>query len=85
MFLVRPSRFGILMRIIVAPASVILGLAVFAFVVRVASRWFIFNAGRDVEYELRVVLLDRLHRQLRYQHHRLVLLLLLLPLRRCWC
>ena len=25
-------------------------------------RWFIFNAGRDVEYELRAVLLDRLHR-----------------------
>jgi ATP-binding cassette subfamily B protein len=44
------------------PALLILGLAVFAFVTRVASRWFIFNAGRDVEYELRLVLLDRLHR-----------------------
>jgi len=29
--------------------------------------------------------LCRLRRQLRYQHHRLVLPLLLLPLRRCWC
>ena len=44
------------------PAGVILILALVAFVTRVASRWFIFNAGRDVEYELRAVLLDRLHR-----------------------
>jgi ATP-binding cassette subfamily B protein len=44
------------------PASIILGLSLVAFVSRIASRWFIFNAGRDVEYELRAVLLDRLHR-----------------------
>ncbi len=43
------------------PASFILGLAVVAFVARVASRYFIFNAGRDVEYELRALLLHRLH------------------------
>jgi len=43
-------------------AAAILGLAVVAFVTRVASRWFIFNAGRDVEYELRAILLSRLHR-----------------------
>jgi ATP-binding cassette subfamily B protein len=43
------------------PASFILGLAVIAFVTRVASRYFIFNAGRDVEYELRALLLHRLH------------------------
>ena len=39
----------------------ILLLAVVAFVARVASRYFIFNAGRDVEYELRALLLARLH------------------------
>jgi ATP-binding cassette, subfamily B, multidrug efflux pump len=44
------------------PALFILGLAVLAFVARVASRWFIFNAGRDAEYELRALLLHRLHR-----------------------
>lgn len=44
------------------PAAIMLALAVFAFVTRVASRWFIFNAGRDVEYEMRVVLLDRLQK-----------------------
>jgi ATP-binding cassette subfamily B protein len=33
-----------------------------AFVFRVASRWLIFNAGRDVEYELRGAFLDHLHR-----------------------
>ncbi|CAN5529959.1 hypothetical protein BH09MYX1_BH09MYX1_44770 [soil metagenome] len=43
------------------PASFILGLAVIAFVARVASRYFMFNAGRDVEYELRALLLHRLH------------------------
>ena len=36
--------------------------AVFGFAVRVASRYFIFNAGRDVEYELRSELLSHLHR-----------------------
>ncbi len=44
------------------PALFILGLAIFAFVARVGSRWFIFNAGRDAEYELRALLLHRLHR-----------------------
>lgn len=43
------------------PAALILGLAVVALVTRVLSRWFIFNAGRDAEYELRGMLLDRLH------------------------
>ena len=43
------------------PAATMLLLAVVAFVARVASRWYIFNAGRDVEYELRVVLLRKLH------------------------
>ena len=44
------------------PALFIFGLALVAFVCRVASRWFIFNAGRDAEYELRALLLHRLHR-----------------------
>ncbi len=44
------------------PAAVMLLLAVVAFVTRVASRWFMFNAGRDVEYDLRALLLDRLHK-----------------------
>jgi ATP-binding cassette subfamily B protein len=44
------------------PALFILGLAVIAFIARIASRWFIFNAGRDAEYELRALLLHRLHR-----------------------
>lgn len=44
------------------PAAAIFCLAVLAFVVRVSSRWFMFNAGRDVEYEVRATLLDRLHR-----------------------
>lgn len=43
------------------PAAAMLGLAVLAFATRVGSRWFIFNAGRDVEYELRALLLHRLH------------------------
>jgi ATP-binding cassette, subfamily B, multidrug efflux pump len=44
------------------PATMMLVLAVFAFFARVGSRWFIFNAGRDAEYELRALLLHRLHR-----------------------
>ncbi len=44
------------------PAMLIFVLALAAFVTRVASRWFIFNAGRDAEYELRAMLLHRLHR-----------------------
>ena len=47
---------------VVGPATIILGLALVAFITRVASRWFIFNAGRDAEYELRTLLLHRLHR-----------------------
>jgi ATP-binding cassette subfamily B multidrug efflux pump len=43
------------------PAAVMLALGVGAFVVRVASRWFMFNAGRDAEYELRHELLRKLH------------------------
>jgi len=44
------------------PAAAIFALAVVAFVTRVASRWFLFNVGRDVEYEVRTTLLARLHR-----------------------
>jgi ATP-binding cassette, subfamily B, multidrug efflux pump len=47
---------------VIGPASLILGLALIGFITRVASRWFIFNAGRDAEYELRALLLSRLHR-----------------------
>ena len=43
------------------PAVIMLALAVGAFVARVASRWYLFNAGRDAEYELRAKLLDKLH------------------------
>jgi ATP-binding cassette subfamily B protein len=43
------------------PASAMLLLALAAFVARVASRWFMFNAGRDAEYELRAELLRKLH------------------------
>jgi len=42
-------------------ATFMLALAVVAFVARIASRYFVFNAGRDVEYELRRVLLHKLH------------------------
>ena len=44
------------------PALWMLGLAVAAFIVRVSSRMYCFNAGRDIEYELRAKLLERLHR-----------------------
>jgi ATP-binding cassette subfamily B multidrug efflux pump len=43
------------------PATTILVLALIAFVARVASRWFVFNAGRDAEYEMRFELLAKLH------------------------
>lgn len=43
------------------PAVAMLLLAVAAFFARVASRWFLFNAGRDAEYELRFELLRKLH------------------------
>ncbi len=42
-------------------ASFMLGLAVIAFVTRIASRYYVFNAGRDVEYEVRRLLLHKLH------------------------
>jgi ATP-binding cassette, subfamily B, multidrug efflux pump len=54
--------FGATPAQVMRPASLILGLALVAFFARVASRWFIFNAGRDAEYELRLLLLHRLHR-----------------------
>jgi len=43
------------------PAAFMLGLAVVAFGARVGSRWYLFNAGRDAEYELRSELLRKLH------------------------
>ena len=43
------------------PAAFMLALAAVAFVARVGSRWFLFNAGRDAEYELRFELLRKLH------------------------
>lgn len=46
----------------VRPALWMLLLAVFAFFTRVGSRFFCFNAGRDIEYELRQHLLNCLHR-----------------------
>ncbi len=42
-------------------ATLMLGLAVLAFFARIASRYYVFNAGRDVEYELRRDLLAKLH------------------------
>ena len=42
------------------PAATMLALALGAFVVRIASRWYLFNAGRDAEYELRFELLRKL-------------------------
>ena len=38
-----------------------LAFAAVAFASRVASRWYCFNVGRDVEYEMRSALLTRLH------------------------
>jgi ATP-binding cassette subfamily B multidrug efflux pump len=43
------------------PAVIMLALGLGAFVARVTSRWYIFNAGRDAEYELRFELLGKLH------------------------
>jgi ATP-binding cassette, subfamily B, multidrug efflux pump len=54
--------FGGLPEKVTGPATIILILAVVALVTRVASRWFIFNVGRDAEYQLRALLLHRLHR-----------------------
>src|SRR6478736_1775198 len=44
------------------PALIMLVLGLVSFLARVASRWFIFNAGRDAEYELRSIMLARLQR-----------------------
>jgi ATP-binding cassette subfamily B protein len=55
------DMFGAAPREAWKPAAAMLVLAVGAFVVRVASRWWIFNAGRDAEYELRFELLRKLH------------------------
>jgi ATP-binding cassette subfamily B protein len=43
------------------PAAIMLVLALGAFISRVASRWYVFNAGRDAEYEMRQELLAKLH------------------------
>ncbi|MFO0755995.1 MAG: ABC transporter ATP-binding protein [Byssovorax sp.] len=43
-------------------AMLMLGVSIFAGVVRVLSRITIFTGGRNVEYELRAVLLHRLHK-----------------------
>lgn len=43
------------------PAVIMLVLAAAAFIARVVSRWYMFNAGRDAEYELRFELLGKLH------------------------
>jgi ATP-binding cassette subfamily B protein len=45
-----------------APALRIIGLGVMAFGLRLASRRCFFNVGRDIEYELRAVLLHKVHR-----------------------
>lgn len=42
------------------PAAIMLVLALGAFAARIASRWYLFNAGRDAEYELRFELLRKL-------------------------
>jgi ATP-binding cassette, subfamily B, multidrug efflux pump len=42
------------------PAATMLALALAAFVARIGSRWYLFNAGRDAEYELRFELLRKL-------------------------
>ena len=56
------SVFGATPDQVTRPAVIIFVLALVAFVTRVSSRWFIFNAGRDAEYQLRALLLHRLHR-----------------------
>ena len=43
------------------PAATMLVLAAVAFAARVGSRLYMFNAGRDAEYELRFQLLRKLH------------------------
>ncbi|MDC3954969.1 ABC transporter ATP-binding protein [Polyangium jinanense] len=43
-------------------ALLMLGVVITAAVVRVLSRWTMFTGGRNVEYELRAVLLARLHK-----------------------
>jgi ATP-binding cassette, subfamily B, multidrug efflux pump len=56
------GAFGASPDSVTRPATFMLLLAIGAFFARVGSRWFIFNAGRDAEYELRALLLHRLHR-----------------------
>ena len=45
-----------------SPGLMMVGLGVLAFVLRLTSRWFLFNAGRDAEYEIRAQFLHKLHR-----------------------
>lgn len=54
--------FGASPEQVTRPALFIFALAIVAFITRVSSRWYIFNAGRDAEYELRALLLHKLHR-----------------------
>ena len=54
--------FGGAPEAVTRPAMFIFALALVAFFARVSSRWLIFNAGRDAEFELRAILLHRLHR-----------------------
>ena len=56
------ALFGGSPDLVTGPVIYIFVLALVAFITRVSSRWFIFNAGRDAEYELRGLLLHRLHR-----------------------
>lgn len=41
--------------------AALMGFALMAFVARVASRWLMFSAGRDAEYDLRAAFLRKLH------------------------
>ncbi len=53
---------GAVRAVAVTSIAIMAGLGVFAFCMRLASRWFLFNAGRDAEYDLRSLLLYKLHR-----------------------
>ena len=53
---------GALQRAGVYTGLSMIGLGIVAFCLRLASRWYLFNAGRDAEYELRAQLLHKLHR-----------------------
>jgi ATP-binding cassette subfamily B protein len=54
--------FGAAPRTALTPVLFMLGLALVAFATRIVSRLSMFNAGRDVEYELRTRLLHHLHK-----------------------